>query len=305
MLHRSQPATFSDNFRGAAYMTASMLAFSINDLIMKFIGGSLNLGQAVMIRGLFASMVIFALAWKLGQMRPLSHALKPLLFMRACGEAMATFLFIKALFHMPMANLSAIMQSLPLALTLSAAFFFGEHVGWRRYTAIFFGILGVLMIVRPGLTGFNVYSVYVLGAVAGCVIRDLATRRLSGDVPSLFITLVTALFVTIMGAGVAFFEDWRPVEWHHLLFLGSTSLFLMYGYFSTVAAVRIGDIGFVSPFRYSILIFAIAGAWLFFSEIPDTMTLAGSLVVVATGIYTLYREHVARRQAITPAPARV
>ncbi len=94
-----------------------------------------------------------------------------------------------ALAHLPLANTSAIFQALPLAITLGAALIFGEPVGWRRWSAIVAGFIGVLIIVRPGLAGFSQYSLFALVSVAFCALRDLATRQIPAQIPSLFITL--------------------------------------------------------------------------------------------------------------------
>ncbi|MCB1430330.1 MAG: DMT family transporter [Nitratireductor sp.] len=304
MQNHGTNASPAENLRGAAFMTIGMFAFTVNDLAMKSFTGQLNLGQVVFIRGAIATILVYFLALKMGQMRPIKLAFRPLLFIRAAGEASATYLFVTALFHIPIANVSAIMQALPLALTFFAAFLFGEKVGWRRYTAVIVGLCGVLLIVRPGLQGFDIYSLYVLGAVVGCVVRDLATRRLASDIPALFITFVTAILVATMGGVIALAEEWKPVAFHHVALMGATSSFLLAGYFFTVTSMRTGDIGFVSPFRYTVLVFSVIGGMLIYSEFPDIYTIIGSLVVVATGIYTLYRERVVHRQRITPAPVR-
>lgn len=306
MTSSSQPraAAVSENLRGAAYMTFAMMAFSVNDIITKSFTGELGVGQMVLLRGLFAIVLVFLLARVLGQLRPLRMAFHPLVALRSLGEVIASYAFITALFHMPIANVSAVMQALPLALTLAAAVFFKESVGWRRLSAVAIGFIGVLIIVRPGAQAFNVYSLYVIVAVLGCVVRDISTRKLTTDVPTLFVTLVTTVLVTAMGGFLALFQPWQPVTQSHLALLAACSIFLLAGYYFAVTAMRVGEIGFVSPFRYSVLLFAIAGGALVFSEIPDATTLVGAAIVVATGIYTLYRERLVRRQSITPAPMR-
>ncbi len=300
----SLPATTSENLRGSAYMVAGMFGFAVNDVISKGFSGQLNVGQFMLVRGLIATVLVFALASYLGQMRPLSTAFRPLVALRGMGEAIATVLFVTALFHMPIANVSAVMQALPLALTLFAAFFYGETIGWRRITAVLVGFLGVMLIIRPGYQGFSIYSLYVVGAVAACVVRDLVTRNLGNEIPALFITFVTALFVTLTGAVLALTQEWLPVKPAHIMVLSASSLFLLAGYYFTVVSMRVGDIGFVAPFRYSILLFTMIGGAIVYQEYPDMMTLAGAAIVVATGIYTLYRERVVHRQSITQVPTR-
>jgi drug/metabolite transporter (DMT)-like permease len=298
------PASTHENLRGAMFMVLSMAGFAINDTIVKSVGQSLNLGQILFIRGSFAIIGILILARAMGQFRPVRSLLTPIVLLRSMGEMLATWMFVYALFHIPIANVSAIFQALPLALTLYAAIFMREAVGWRRLIAIFVGFCGVLIIIRPGFEGFNFYSVLVLVAVFGSVVRDISTRHVPKTVPSLMITLVTAIGVTLMGAITSLAQPWNPVTLADLLLLAATSAFLTIGYFGVVVAMREGDIGFVSPFRYTVLLFSIIGGLLVFNEVPDLYTIIGASIVVATGIYTLHRERVVHRQRITPPPMR-
>ncbi|MEC9343960.1 MAG: DMT family transporter [Pseudomonadota bacterium] len=297
------PAPVSDNFRGAAYMTVAMAAFAVNDTIIKAFAGELALGQVILLRGMIASCLVFVLAWRLGHLRRPAVALHPLLVLRSVSETAATFFFLNALFHIPIANASAILQVLPLALTLFAALLLGEAVGWRRMTAILIGFIGVLVVVRPGMSGFSIYSIYALVAVVACVARDLSTRRLHAGIPSMFITLVASLAVTTMGAALSLFETWQPVSPRHVGLLVLSSAFLLTGYYTVISSMRVGDIGFVSPFRYAVLLFSAIGGMVFFDEYPDALTWVGAAIIVATGIYTLYREHVVlRRSRATAVP---
>jgi drug/metabolite transporter (DMT)-like permease len=303
MLART-PATLAENLRGSAFMVAGMFGFAVNDTIAKAFGGQLGVSQFICLRGLIATALVFLLARYMGQMRGLALMMDPKILARAASEAVATVLFITALFHIPIANVSAVMQALPLALTLCAAYFLGEKVGWRRLSAILIGMFGVLVIIRPGLAGFSVYSVYVVGSVAACVVRDLITRRLGGEIPALFISFVTALFVTLTGAAMAPFSEWQPVTLTHVGLMTGSALFLLMGYYFVVVSMRVGDIGFVSPFRYSVLLFSILGGILVYGEIPDAMTGLGAAIVVATGVYTLYRERIVARRPIAQLPTR-
>lgn len=305
MLLRTDSAeSHSENLRGATFMAAAMFGFAINDLIIKSFSDALGLGQTIFIRGMFATCLIFLLSYWYGQLHAVGRALSPLVAMRATAEAAATFCFLTALFHMQIAEVSAIMQALPLTVTIGAAFFLREQVGWRRLTAILVGFAGVLLIVKPGYSEFTIFSIYALAAVAACTVRDLATRRLAGDVPSLFVTLVTTVLVTLLGFGLAIWEGWQPVGAGQVSLLALASIFVLIGYFFAVTAMRVGEIGFVSPFRYLILLFSAAGGLLYYGETPDIYTVIGSVIVVSTGIYTIYRERIARRQVINPAPTR-
>lgn len=297
-------AEAKDNLAGSTFMLLAMAGFSINDAIIKWVGQTLNLGQALMLRGVFATLLILLAARLLGQWRSPSILLDKRVLIRTAGEIFATACFVTAIFNMPIGNATAILQALPLALTASAALFFGEAVGWRRMLAICIGFSGVLLIVRPGYEGFNEFSLLAILTVVGCVFRDLATRGIPKAIPGMMIALISAIGVTLMGATIALFQPWNPVGIGEIAPLMLCSTFLVAGYYFIIAAMRSGDIGFVSPFRYSVLIYAMLFGYFIFDETPDILTLAGSAIIVATGVYTLYRERIVRKQKITPPPSR-
>ena len=289
----------SDNLRGALYMMVGMAGFGFNDALIKLTAGELTLFQSIFLRGLFATALIAVLAWRRRalDLRRISGADRRLVALRVVGETGATLCFLYALFHMPIANATAIVQAVPLALTLAAALVLGERIGWRRMTAALVGFVGVLIIVRPGFAGFTVYSLSALAAIGFLVLRDLATRRLSAAVPSLTVTLVTAAAVTALGAVGAAVGPWHPVGIDHLAVLAGAAVFLLVGYLFIVMTMRVGDVGFVSPFRYTVLLWATLAGILLFGEWPDVWTLLGGALIVATGLYTFYRERRAMRAA--------
>jgi drug/metabolite transporter (DMT)-like permease len=284
-------SALSDNVRGAIYMMLSMAGFVINDTLMKSLSADLPMFQAIFMRGVFATVLIGLLAWHRRALlhRP-SRRTGGIISLRVIGELGATVCFITALFNMPIANATAILQVSPLAVTLGASLFLGEAVGWRRYSAIMIGFLGVMLIVRPGSDGFTIYSIYALAAVVFFVLRDLVTRRLPHDVPSLFVTVVSSVSVTLMAGACVAAESWEPMTLKQLLVLLMAAVFVLVGYLFGVMTMRVGDIGFISPFRYTVLIWAIILGFAVFGDIPDSLTLIGSTIVVLTGLYAFYRE---------------
>ncbi len=281
----------TDNMRGAVLMMLSMAAFTLNDVCIKSVADELPLFQAVLLRGLMTSVMIAALAIYQGALKiRIPRKDWGVIFLRLIGEVGATVFFLNALFHMPIANVTSILQSLPLAITLAGAIFFGEKVGWRRYLAISVGFVGVMLIVRPGTDGFDYYSVLALIAVAFIVVRDLSTRRLSANVPSMSVALITAIAITLLGAVMTAFADWQPVTPRAMGLLGGASIFIIAGYLFSIMVMRVGEISFSAPFRYTALIWAIVLGILVFNEVPDTWTLIGSTIVIGMGVYTFYRE---------------
>ncbi len=293
-------------------MMASMAGFILNDTLMKSVSGEVPLFQAIFMRGLLATGLIALLAWHRGALayRPRGRDRK-LIGWRMAGEIGGTSLYLTALFNMPIANTTAIAQATPLAVTLAAAWFMGHAVGWRRYTAIGVGFAGVLLIVRPGSEGFNEYSLAVLGSVVFITLRDLTTRSLSHAVPSMLVTVATSLAITVFAGLVTAFADWQPVRWDVFARLAGASVLLLLGYHAGVTSMRVGEIGFVSPFRYSNLIWALLLGFAVFGDVPSWLTVLGASIVVGTGVYTLHRERITARGALiaaaatpaTPAPA--
>ena len=231
-------------------------------------------------------------SWPFG-LRPIASSMA----LRVVCELCATIAFLVALAQMPLANVSAVLQALPLAVTMGAALILGETVGWRRWLAIAAGFAGVLIIVRPGFEGFNAYSLLALLCVVFCAARDLATKSIPAEVPTLLVSTTTASAVTIAGAFlVAPFGGWSPVTTNQVSLLFVAAVLLLVGYQFIIMAMRSGDISFIAPFRYTALLWAILLGFLIFGDVPDIAMIAGAVIVVGSGLYTLYREQVVGRR---------
>ena len=288
----------NDNTRGALLMMASMASFTFGDTCIKALGGELPLSQIMVIRGIVASTFILLLALWLGQFRlRLPRRDAGLVALRSLSEVGASYFFLTALINMPLANITALLQMLPLTVTLGGALFFGETVGWRRWLAISVGFVGMLLIVRPGTDGFVAWSIYALIAVACVTARDLSTRRMSSAVPSLTVTLAASVSVLIFAAIWSMGQEWRPITTRSGWLLGAASLFIVCGYSFSVMVMRVGEVSFVAPFRYTGLVWALILGLLVFGDWPAVPTLVGAALIVGTGIFTLLRERSLRRQA--------
>lgn len=283
------------NQTGALLMTAAMAAYTFNDALVKLIGGALPLPQILTVRGIAASFLIYLLALRLGGLRlRLPGRAWGMIALRCAAEVTATYLFLTALLLMPIANVTAVLQVLPLSVTLSAALFLREPVGWRRMAAIAAGFAGMLLIVRPGPEGFSDGALYALAAVACITARDLVTRRMPPEVPSMTVTLMSSLAVMAFGIATSAAVDWQPMDSSGYLILTGAALFIFAGYLCSVMTMRVGEIAVIAPLRYSGLIWALILGWLVFGEWPDLLTIAGAAIVAGAGMFTFYRE---RRQA--------
>ncbi len=288
----------SDNSRGALYMSLAMASFTCNDALVKSVTSSLSVAQIITVRGIMTTVLVYFVARHLKALRPLSVVMQPLILLRTFFEIGATLTFISALGRIDFANISSIMQSLPLAVTLGAAVFFREPVGWRRWTAIIVGFLGVVIILRPNSEGLTSASLLVLAAVFFTSARDLVTRRIVADVPSLTITLFTAAANTIVGAILIVpMGGWQPMDSANFLPLVIAALLVFSGYQAVIMSMRTGEISFVAPFRYTGLLWGLVISVLFFGERPDVFVLLGAAIIIGSGLYSFYRES-RRRQRI-------
>ena len=273
-------------------MIICMFGYASSDVFMKYSGPLLPLSQSLFIRGLIVVSFISIIAIIRNEFFvKIRRTQIKYIAMRILGDVGGTFLFLLALFKMKIANVTAILQCLPLMLTLIAVLFLKEVIGWRRWTAIFLGLFGVLLIIKPMTKDFNENSIFALGAVLFIVIRDLFTRKIDKKIPSILIALLSASSVTFFSFLLMQFQDQVTISIDHMKILFCSAIFLILGILFNVMSMRVGELGFVSIFRYSIIFFAMIYGILFFSEIPDIYSIFGIIIIIISGIYTLHREN--------------
>lgn len=295
--------SFRENLLGILYIVACNLLFLCNDTIIKTVNAEVPLGEIIALRGLFATILMTPLVLATGAHRDLRPLRDPWVFWRTVGEIFAAILYLAALMQIPIANANVIGQIAPLTVTAAGALFLGETVGWRRWAAIAAGFLGVVIVVRPGLAGFSVYSLLAVGSAFAVTLRDIATRLIASSVPALFISMVTGIFVGISGAcyGFAIGETWVMPQPPTLGLMIIGVVFLIGGYVTSIAFMRHGDISVVAPFRYVVIIWAIIIGYVVFHEVPDAPMLIGMAVIAAAGVYTFSRERSRARLAAEAA----
>ena len=281
----------NENLLGAALMTCCVLAYVLNDAVMKLLFADIDFFQAIFLRGLVSlpPLLVLALMTKT-LLQKYSAKNQRFMIIRILAEIGTTVTFLTALKHMPLANVTAILQSLPLAITMAAAIFLGEPVGWRRWSAICLGFTGVLIIIRPGLAGFNSYSLLALAAVLLLTVREISTRQLDKKIPTVTVALSTTLGITVFAALMLMGDEWAEINFVSWSLIIAAAAAVTVATLLSVVAMRTGDIGFVSPFRYTSLIGAIGLGILLFGEWPDGMTLLGAVIIAFAGVYSLYRE---------------
>ena len=286
----------TDNIRGALFMVCSMICFAVNDAVIKSLGGVLPIFQTLAVRGGFVMVVLAFMVMRSGwRVQELQRRDKMILFLRVVAEIGAAFFIVTALFNMELANMTAILQILPLTIPLAAFMFLGEPLGWRRLLAIFIGFLGMLFIVKPGSDGFNVYSLFCLAAVICVTIRDLTARSLGAKLSSQEVSLFAAIGVFCAASVATMFEPWVAISLTSWAALCGSSLTIVLGYLVSVYAIRTGDVSFTAQFRYIGLIAALILGYVCFGEWPDLLALMGAAIITGTGAFTLYRQRAGRR----------
>lgn len=289
----------SDNTRGALLMATAMAVFSCNDAMVKALTHDLSIPQIMAVRGVLTTILVFAVSILLRAKFSLRAFTHPLVLLRTACELGGTLCFFNALARIDFASASSIMQSLPLAVTLGAALLFQEPVGWRRWSAIIVGFLGVLLIIQPGPEGFSSDALFPLAAVFFTACRDLVTRRIATEIPTIHVTLFTSFIIMVVGfVLVGPTGGWHPISGFNWLLLALTAIAVFCGYQAIILAMRGGEISFIAPFRYTSLIWALLIGVLVFGERPGMTVLLGAAVVICSGLYTFYRES---RRAIDTA----
>lgn len=282
----------SDNLRGALLMALAMAGFALEDMFIKLLAGALPVGQILLMLGIGGAVTFGTMAQRRGQ-RVLSPALlTPALLIRNMSELIGSVGFVLGFVLASLATASAILQAAPLFVTLGAVLFLGEKVGWRRWSAILLGFLGVLLIIRPGMAEFEPASLFAVVGVIGLAGRDLATRAVPRTISSYQIS--SWAFATLVPGGLGLMlvmkEPLVVPDVVQAVALGAALLIGILAYYAIVAAMRVGELSFVTPFRYTRMLWALLVAMLVFGERPDALTLLGAAIIVGAGIFTLWRE---------------
>lgn len=281
-------------------MVLSMAGFAAEDAIIKALSGRVPVGQVTFLIGFMGAVFFTTLATRRGARVFTRQALRGLLLARNLSEMVATTAMILGIALAPLSVVAAVFQAMPLVVTMGAALFLGEPVGWRRWTAIVVGFVGVLMIVRPGLQGFDPLALLPLIAVFMLTVRDLATRRIQEGVSS--VQLSAWGFMVVMPAGLILLALRGEVPLVPSATDGGLivlcTVFGILSYAALVQATRTGAIAVTTPFRYSRLVFAMLLGVIFFGERPDAMTLAGAALIVTAGLYSMLREIALKRRVL-------
>ena len=280
-----------ENLRAILLMVGSMAGFAIEDMLIKYLALEMPTGQFLMLIGAGGALIFTLMAWRQGQAVLSADFLRPTIIIRNLGEVIGTLGFVTALVLTPLSSASAILQATPLAVTLGAALFLREAVGWRRWSAILIGFCGVVAVIRPGLEGFQPASLFAVLGVIGLATRDVATRATPATISSLVLSAhgfgmlvpAGAFLLWISGGAVA-----PSAQGYGLLF--AALIIGVSAYYALTLSMRLGDVAVVTPFRYVRLVFALFIGVTVFDEQLDAWTLGGAAIIILSGLYTFFRE---------------
>ena len=288
----------AENSRAAALMTGSMAFFAVEDLFLKSAAEALPPGEVLALTGGAGALVFWALAARQRQPILTTDALKGVPLLRTVAEAVTAMLYIVALALAPLSMTAALLQASPLVVVAGAALFLGETVGWRRWASVIIGFFGVLIILSPWDAEFDPTGLITVASVLGLAVRDLSTRVMPARIGTFqvatwaYLGLVPAgaILMALMGQGFV----WpSPMQWAGL---GGALIAGLFGYYAVVAAMRLGEVSLVAPFRYTRLVFSVLVAMVFFHERPGLSTYIGAAIVVGSGLYALARERARNRR---------
>ena len=284
---------------GILLSLANGLLLAVNDVFTKLVLEVLPVGQVIVLRGGAACLMIFGwIAWR-RELTLLRLRNRSAMALYALCMVASTYCFLNALTLMPLGDASAITFAAPIFTTAMAALILKEQVGWRRWSAVVVGFLGVLLLLAPTGQGYPLAATLLPLAVAVFVaVRDIASRRLSATDASVAILFYNTLAVTLSGALAAPFEaPWLAPARLELLYLFAAALTLCLAQYAIVEAYRLAELSLIMPSRYALLVFAAIGGFLVWHDIPTWNVALGAGVICASGLFIWYREQRRRAEA--------
>ena len=268
-----------------------MACFAVEDTFIKLLSARLPATQILFSVGFGGALITLALAVTLNVNLADKILLNKHVISRTIADLFGAFFFTSAMVLIPMSLLASILQATPLFVTLGAAILLGEKVGWRRWSAIFIGFLGIIIILQPGYGSFQLVSLLGLAAVLCLALRDVVTRDMATEIPTLTVTFYACLAMGSAGfIAYPFFGTPIMPTTFEAIVLVCAAIIGLTGYFLIVLATRKGDVSVIAPFRYSRLLFSLGLASLILGEMLTLPILLGGLLVVSSGIYTFGRE---------------
>jgi drug/metabolite transporter (DMT)-like permease len=285
------------NMRGVVAVLIAMALFVLSDSVVKLAGEMMPATEIMAVRGVMAVVIMGGVAVATVNAARWHLIAQPRVVVRAVLEAVVAVLFLVALPHLPLADITAIQQVTPIVLTLLSAVVLKEDVGWRRWLAVGTGFAGVVLVIQPTGEGINWFALSALGCAALVAVRDLVTRRLDPAIPTALVTFTTTLSVCIAGFAGGPLETWTWPTGYGLVLLAASAVLVSLANVFVIRAFRGTQVSVVAPFRYAGVLWAIILGFLIWGHVPNALAIVGTVILVASGLYIMHREALRRRVA--------
>ncbi len=284
-------------------MALAMSALATNDAIMRWVGSGMPVGEMIVFRGVFLIGFLFVGARFAFHQKISWHQMcHRWCISRGLAELGATYLFLTSLYLVPIATATTLVFTSPILLTAMSRFIFHEQVGPWRWTAVFAGFVGVMLVTGSGSDDWDPALLMPLGAAVLVALRDASTRLVAPDVSSASVTMSTAVIVGLGGIA-SYAWGWNIASSTDVGWLALAGFIIAVSFFSYVIAIRIGEMSLIAPIQYIIILWAAGYGWMIWDEIPSLRALCGGGIIIGSGLLILYRERVAgyRKRTATGA----
>lgn len=286
------------NLRGIISVLLAMAFFVVSDSIVKLAGEMMPPTQIMAVRGLMAVVLTGAIAASSVSVERWHLMLQPRVVVRAVLEAAVAVLFLVALPHLPLPDITAIQQVTPLVLTVLSASLLKESVGWRRWLAVVAGFIGVVMVIQPTGQGINIFALSALACAVLVAVRDIVTRGLDPAIPTSLVTFATTVTVCLTGWIGKPLETWTEPSTYGLALMAGSAVLVSLANVFIIRAFRGTEVSVVAPFRYAGVLWALVLGFLIWGYVPNVLAIAGTVILVASGLYVMHREALRRRQQV-------
>lgn len=280
----ADPATRRQARLGMACMTLAMALFASNDALVKATAVDVPVAQTMAVRGLFATLAVLVFILVRRPPGAFAGVTAPLVTLRSLSEALGIFCLIVAFTRLPIGDVTAVSQAVPLILLPAAALILKERVTPAQWGLVAFGFVGILMIAKPTAAGFDPVMGLVLVTICSFAFRDLTARRLPLTISATAVTFSTVAVVGLVAGAVALARGLEPMTLRHVLNLAGAGVLLAGGQAAVMLAYRLAPVAEAGPFNFTKSGFAIALGIIFFGERPDLLTLAGVAMVILAGL---------------------
>lgn len=277
------------SLRGIAYVVLAVALITINDTVMKAMTAGYPVGEIMFLRGIFMFIPITVLAWRAGGFPALRVRNVPVQIFRGLLAIGSTYLFVSALGDMQLADAVAITLAMPLFVTALAGPLLGERVGWRRWSAVFVGFAGVLVMFRPTGDALRLIAFLPLAAAFSEAVRDIVTRRLAAREKTVA-TLAFTTGIVVLGGLASAPLGWIAPAWADVGLIAGAGILTGGGHFLLIEALRLAEASAIAPYRYSIVVWSVLAGYLIWGDLPDLWIVTGIALVIGSGLYILHRE---------------